>query len=66
MYKEDPEKLDLGVRYKIEAFLERIIVINFQDVKVPHFFGTDPELLAAQEQEKKAKSIYKKLMERFA
>ena len=50
-FAENPEDFDKGTTQQIEAFYERALVLNFEDEKLPRFFGNCEKFQKARERQ---------------
>ena len=58
-YKEDRLSMDNGTRLRVEAFYERLMVLNMGNKKLPYFLGENKDLGKAKQMqaENKAKRV---------
>ena len=47
-YLENPEDMDEGTRFRVEAFYERTKVLYLGNKKLPHFLGENKDLVEAK------------------
>ena len=47
-YLEDPDSMEEGTRFRVEAFFERVLVLRMGTKKLPHFLGENKDLVEAK------------------